>query len=80
MVEGKKVISNDQNLAQLFNEHFGDIVPHLDNPSFYENNYDVSNDNIDNTFTKFEAHLNIVAIKKQMKLSPSRKVVQTRPL
>ena len=45
------------------------IAPSLGITTFYENNDDVNNDNIDKTITKFEGHPSIAAIKKQIKKS-----------
>ena len=68
MVEGNEVITNDEKLAQTFNEYFVNIVWSLSITSFHNNNCDdVNDDNIDNVITKFEDHPSIVAIKKQMK-------------
>ena len=65
--EEKEVITDDGKLAQTFNEYFVNIVSSLGITPFHENNDDVNNDNIDNTITKFENHLSIVAITEQMK-------------
>ena len=68
LVERNEVITNDEKLAQTFNEYFVNIVWSLSITSFHKNNCDDVNDNnIDNAITKFEDHPSIVAIKKQMK-------------
>ena len=65
--EGNEVITADGKIAQTFDAYFVNIVPSLGITSFHENNYDVNNDNIDSTITKFEGHPSIVTIKEQMK-------------
>ena len=65
--EGNEMITDDGKLAQIFNEYFVNIVPSLGIISFYENNDNVNNDNIDNIIIKFEGHPSIVAVKEQMK-------------
>ena len=58
------MFTNDEKLAQTFEEYFVNIVSSLGITSFRENNDDVNNDNIDNTITKFEGHASIAAIKE----------------
>ena len=60
------MITDDGKLAQIFHEYFVNIVPSLRITYFHENN-DVNNDNIDSTITKSEGHPSIVALKEQMK-------------
>ena len=63
------MFTNDEKLAQTFEEYFVNIVSSLGITSFRENNDDVNNDNIDNTITKFEGHASIASIKEQMRES-----------
>ena len=63
------MFTNDEKLAQTFEEYFVNIVSSLGITSFRENNDDVNNDNIDNTITKFKSHASIAAIKEQMRES-----------
>ena len=50
------MITNDINLAETFNEYFGNIVSKIIITSFLEIDYDLNTDNIENTITKFEGH------------------------
>ena len=64
--EGNEVITDDGKLAQTFNEYFVNIVPSLGITFFHENNDNINN-NIDNIIIKFGGHRSIVAIKEMKK-------------
>ena len=61
-----KIISNDKELAGIFNELFVSIVPNLDintNHSFLLNTEN-ENDPIGKAIAKYKSHSNIISIKK----------------
>ena len=71
--ENGKVISNDKELARIFNEFFVNIVPNLGintNHSFLINT-DNENDPIEKAIAKYKNHPSIISIKKFMENSDS---------
>ena len=71
--ENGKIISNDKELAKIFNEFFVNIVPNLGintNHSFLINT-DNENDPIEKAIAKYKSHPSIISIKKFMENSDS---------
>ena len=71
--ENGKIISNDKELARIFNEFFVNIVPNLDintNHSFLINT-DNESDPIEKAIAKYKNHPSIISIKKFMENSDS---------
>ena len=71
--ENGKIISNDKELARIFNEFFVNLVPNLGintNHSFLINT-DNENDPIEKAIAKYKNHPSIISIKKFMENSDS---------
>ena len=71
--ENGKIISNDKELARIFNEFFVNIIPNLGintNHSFLINT-DNENDPIEKAIAKYKNHPSIISIKKFMENSDS---------
>ena len=65
LVEGEEIISNDSDIAGIFNSYFANIVENLDIEGFtsYDFSYDPEQDYISNIVEKFKSHPSILKIK-----------------
>ena len=70
MLEGDKIISDDQEIAEIFNDYFANIVVNLDIEGFVTCDYPYvpELDNIANIIVKFKNHPSILTIKEKVKI------------
>ena len=70
LIEGGDIISDDQELAEIFNSYFANVVENLDIEGFktYDYNYIPELDYISNIIEKFKNHPSIQRIKENVKI------------
>ena len=70
MLEGEEIISVDQEIAEIFNAYFANIVVNLDIECFAtcDYSYDPELDYIANIIVKFKNHLSILTSKERVKI------------
>ena len=70
MLEGEEIISNDQQIAEIFNVYFANVVEKLDVEGFvtYDYSYFPELDYISNIVEKFKYHPSILKIKEIVKI------------
>ena len=70
LVEGEEIISNDRDIADIFNTHFTNIVETLNIEGFatYDHSYDPELDYISNIMGKFKTHPSILKIKERVNI------------
>ena len=70
LIEGGDIISDDQELAEIFNSYFANVVKNLDIEGFktYDYNYIPELDYISNIIEKFKNHPSIQRIKENVKI------------
>ena len=68
-IVSKKVISEEQAVAEVFNKFFINIVPNLKIPTnhSYDTDFLVTNDQVANALNKFRNHPSIIMIKNKRK-------------
>ena len=71
LIEGEEIISNDQEIAELFNSFFANIVEKLDIEGFStcDYSYDPEMDYISNIIKKFSNHPSIIKIKENVNVN-----------
>ena len=69
-IVSKKVITEDQTVAEVFNKFFTNIVPNLKIPTNqnYDTDFLVTNDQVRNALNKFRNHPSIIMIKNKRKI------------
>ena len=67
----EKITSKDQEIAEIFNEFFVNIVPNLDIPTaaYIDENFVETDDSVKNAIYKFNNHPSILMIKSKFKSS-----------
>ena len=70
LLEGEEIISDDQEIAEIFNAYFANIVVNLDIADFVtcDYSYDPELDYIANIIVKFKNHPSILTIKERVKI------------
>ena len=68
MIENKKLVTSEIELAKIFNKYFVDIVPRLGiKPVVSSPNNDLETGNLSAIIKKYKNHSSIIAIEKYMK-------------
>ena len=68
MIENKKLVTSEIELAKIFNKYFIDIVPRLGiKPVVSSPNNDLETGNLSAIIKKYKNHSSIIAIEKYMK-------------
>ena len=70
MLEGDEIISDDQEISEIFNDYFANIVVNLDIEGFVTCDYTYvpELDYIANIIVKLKNHLSILTIKEKVKI------------
>ena len=70
LLEGEEIISEDQEIAEIFNAYFANIVVNLDIEGFVTSDYsyDPELDYVANIIVKFKNHPSILTIKERVKI------------
>ena len=71
LIEGEEIISDDQQIAEIFNSYFANIVENLDITGFstFDYSYDPGMDYISNIIEKFKSHPSIMKIKENVNVN-----------
>ena len=79
LLEGEEIISKDQEIAEIFDAYFANIVVNLDIEGFVtcDYSYDLELDYIANIIVKFKNHPSILTIKERVKIE---KLFSFRPV
>ena len=70
LLEGEEIISNDKEIAEIFNDHFANIVDNLNVQGFMTSDFSYNHEHnyITNIIDKFKNHPSISKIKKIVKI------------
>ena len=70
LVENDEIITNDEEIAEIMNNFFSNVVPRLNLKEFNSDyRYDLNVDDITNSINKFKLHPSIIKIKENVNIS-----------